>query len=229
MLTIVNGVTSKQVLANEIINLLETMGLDGYFYLGYPVLGGIDGKIKVDALLVSEQTGIVLFDLETLAEENMEDKIQLLDELYNNMEAKLKRYGYLSKRRVLQVPINVLSYAPLYKTKSDEICTSIEEVKEYLESLEWKQGEEYYKKLLEAIQMISQLKKRGGRKNLQKASSRGSKLKAIEDQISCLDKYQSKAVIETVEGVQRIRGLAGSGKTIVLALKVAYLYTTSLK
>ena len=59
MLTIVNGVTSKQVLANEIINLLETMGLDGYFYLGYPVLGGIDGKIKVDALLVSEQTGIV--------------------------------------------------------------------------------------------------------------------------------------------------------------------------
>ena len=87
MLTIVNGVTSKQVLANEIINLLETMGLDGYFYLGYPVLGGIDGKIKVDALLVSEQTGIVLFDLETLAEENMEDKIQLLDELYNNMEA----------------------------------------------------------------------------------------------------------------------------------------------
>ena len=59
----------------------------------------------------------------------MEDKIQLLDELYNNMEAKLKRYGYLSKRRVLQVPINVLSYAPLYKTKSDEICTSIEEVK----------------------------------------------------------------------------------------------------
>ena len=133
MLTIVNGVTSKQVLANEIINLLETMGLDGYFYLGYPVLGGIDGKIKVDALLVSEQTGIVLFDLETLAEENMEDKIQLLDELYNNMEAKLKRYGYLSKRRVLQVPINVLSYAPLYKTKSDEICTSIEEVKEYFE------------------------------------------------------------------------------------------------
>ena len=35
---------------------------------------------------------------------------------------------------------------------------------------------------------------------------------------------QSKAVIETVEGVQRIRGLAGSGKTVVLALKAAYLH-----
>ena len=117
MLTIVNGVTSKQVLANEIINLLETMGLDGYFYLGYPVLGGIDGKIKVDALLVSEQTGIVLFDLETLAEENMEDKIQLLDELYNNMEAKLKRYGYLSKRRVLQCRLMYCLMHPFIKRR----------------------------------------------------------------------------------------------------------------
>lgn len=47
MLTIVNGVTSKQVLANEIINLLETMGLDGYFYLGYPVLGELMEKLKL--------------------------------------------------------------------------------------------------------------------------------------------------------------------------------------
>ena len=31
-------------------------------------------------------------------------------------------------------------------------------------------------------------------------------------------------MIETVEGVQRIRGLAGSGKTVVLALKAAYLH-----
>lgn len=110
------------------------------------------------------------------------------------------------------MPINVLSYAPLYKTKSDEICTSIEEVKEYLESLEWKQGEEYYKKLLEAIQMISQLKKKEVAEKSSEGFVKGSKLKAIEDQISCLDKYQSKAVIETVEGVQRIRGLAGSGE-----------------
>lgn len=39
-----------------------------------------------------------------------------------------------------------------------------------------------------------------------------------------LDNRQSQAVIETVQGVQRIRGLAGSGKTIVLALKAAYLH-----
>lgn len=225
MLTIVRGVTSKQVLAKEVIDILYELNLDGYFYVGYPVLGGIDGRIKVDALLVCKQYGLVIFDLEMSAEENSEEKTEVLDELYNNMESRLKRYAYLSKRRALQIPINVVSYAPRYKEKSEEICTSTEELKEYLNTLNWEQSQEYYIKLLESIQSISQLKRRGNRNNLKKASSRGAKLKSIEDQISYLDKNQSKAVIETVEGVQRIRGLAGSGKTIVLALKVAYLYT----
>ena len=55
-------------------------------------------------------------------------------------------------------------------------------------------------------------------------NSRGAKLKRLEDSIATLDNRQSRAVIETVNGVQRIRGLAGSGKTIVLALKAAYLH-----
>lgn len=40
MLTIVNGVTSKQVLANEIINLLETMGIRRIFLFGLPCFRG---------------------------------------------------------------------------------------------------------------------------------------------------------------------------------------------
>ena len=160
MLTVISGVTSKQVLADEIIEILNSMDLDGYFYLGYPVLGGIDGKIKVDALLVCKQYGLVIFDLEMSAEENIDAKIELLDELYNNMEARLKRYGYLSNRRTLQVQISVVSYAPRYKNGSDEICVSREALKDYLKGLEWEQGKEYYTKLLEAIQMISQLKRR---------------------------------------------------------------------
>jgi superfamily I DNA and RNA helicase len=47
----------------------------------------------------------------------------------------------------------------------------------------------------------------------------------LEDSIATLDHRQNRAVIETIDGVQRIRGLAGSGKTIVLALKAAYLHT----
>lgn len=225
MITVINGVTSKQVLADKLISIVSTLEMDGYFYLGYPVLGGMDGKIKVDALLVCRQCGVVIFDLEMSDADDIDHKITLMDELYNNMEARLKRYSYLSDRRKLQVPINVVCYAPRYRVEEEDILTSDEALKEYLTGLCWKESDSYYARLLEAVQMISQIKKRGHRQYLQNDFSKGSKLKALENQISCLDKEQSKAVIETVEGVQRIRGLAGSGKTIVLALKVAYLYT----
>ncbi|MDR1642991.1 MAG: ATP-binding domain-containing protein [Clostridiales bacterium] len=39
-----------------------------------------------------------------------------------------------------------------------------------------------------------------------------------------LDQNQIRAVTETVDGIQRIRGLSGSGKSTVLALKAAYIH-----
>lgn len=40
-----------------------------------------------------------------------------------------------------------------------------------------------------------------------------------------MDVSQTRAVLESVEGVQRIRGLAGSGKTVVLARKIAHIHS----
>ena len=54
--------------------------------------------------------------------------------------------------------------------------------------------------------------------------SKGSILKSLESEIANLDQWQKHAAIESPNGPQRIRGLAGSGKTIVLALKAAYLH-----
>ena len=59
---------------------------------------------------------------------------------------------------------------------------------------------------------------------MKKLDSKGAILKNIEKNIANLDQWQKKAAIEVPEGPQRIRGLAGSGKTVVLALKAAYLH-----
>ena len=77
---------------------------------------------------------------------------------------------------------------------------------------------------LSAIESISAIRQSRTRRKVTSKGSRGDKLKALETSIATLDNPQSKAVIETVDGIQRIRGLAGSGKTIVLALKAAYLH-----
>ena len=82
----------------------------------------------------------------------------------------------------------------------------------------------YYEKLIEALQKISTMKPKKQRKNVVKESSRGAVIKRIEKQIANLDQWQKKAAFEVPEGPQRIRGLAGSGKTVVLALKAAYLH-----
>lgn len=78
---------------------------------------------------------------------------------------------------------------------------------------------------MSVIQSISTIRKGIKKRTIAKSDSRGAKLQKLEESIANLDNQQSKAVIETVDTVQRIRGLAGSGKTIVLALKAAYLHS----
>ena len=82
-----------------------------------------------------------------------------------------------------------------------------------------------YRETLSAIESISTIRQNRARRTIKQPDSLGARLKELENSIATLDPRQSEAVIETVDGIQRIRGLAGSGKTIVLALKAAYLYT----
>lgn len=74
------------------------------------------------------------------------------------------------------------------------------------------------------MQNLTSLRKATRKRVVTRTNSRGAKLQTLEDTISTLDARQFRAVIQTVDEVQRIRGLAGSGKTVVLALKAAYLH-----
>ncbi|BCW69991.1 ATP-binding domain-containing protein [Arthrobacter sp. NicSoilB8] len=83
---------------------------------------------------------------------------------------------------------------------------------------------EIHERALSALQSMSSIRRSGAVRPVRREDSRGAILKRLEDSIATLDAQQSHAVIETAEDVQRIRGLAGSGKTVVLALKAAYLH-----
>ncbi|MGV7165407.1 DEAD/DEAH box helicase [Xanthomonas citri] len=49
----------------------------------------------------------------------------------------------------------------------------------------------------------------------------------LESEIANFDEKQRRAALSTVAGPQRIRGLAGSGKTVILAMKAAHLHLTN--
>jgi superfamily I DNA and RNA helicase len=160
-----------------------------------------------------------------------------VDNAINNTTSKLIAAKDLVYKRQLLINVEAITYAPLFIDNNDPddddardeldyigLAVNQEDLKRRLGHIEWDNGE-LYEKLLSEIQAVSSLGRGKNRADLKIENSRGSKLKKLENSISTLDQCQSKAVIETVTGVQRIRGLAGSGKTIVLARKIAYLHS----
>ncbi len=144
------------------------------------------------------------------------------------LDVRLKPYPGLKNGRQLKFDIHVVTYCPAKPLHPDSVdpyfVASRGDLLGLVKDFSWDQPEQVYKNLVGAIQVVTSIRAGKQKREPKKPDSRGAKLKRVEDSIANLDQHQSQAVIETVEGVQRIRGLAGSGKTIVLALKVAYLH-----
>ena len=227
LVTIITGTTKKPTSSELLKKFFHSHNeLNGYLYIGYPIIGTVDGAYPIDGLWISPDKGLVIFNL--IEGKNTEGYEEAQDDCANKMEAKLKGYRQLVNKRKLCVEINVITYAPALMHKLDceedyPLCISDNDLQKQIETLKW-ENSGYYEQLVSVIQAISTIRKGKKRREATKPESRGSKLKVLEDSIANLDNQQSRAVIETVEGVQRIRGLAGSGKTVVLALKAAYLH-----
>ena len=227
---IVRGTNQKPVASAELGALLSNSqaNLSGQLFIGYPIIGTSEGSHLIDALWISEDNGIVIFDL--IEGIDVADYTSRQDDSANKLEAKLRAHKDLMHRRELLIPIHTVSFAPAISNPSSHVeeCYALanaESLRVVLEKFNWggTRGE-LYEKALSAIESLSAIRQTRTKRRIKSANSRGHKLKRLEDSIATLDHRQSKAVIETVEGVQRIRGLAGSGKTIVLALKAAYLH-----
>ncbi|MBX3640622.1 MAG: DEAD/DEAH box helicase [Nitrosomonas sp.] len=229
-LNITRGVNKKPVATDALEQSLEILrDVHGEVFTGYPLIATPDGKYSIDATLVSPSKGIVLFDL--IEGPDVGEYAERQDDLANKIEARLKLHRELVKGRQLLVPLSVISFAPGINNIEAAAVENYPLVNEHslaavLNGLNWSDGNnDLYRMTLSAIESLSSIRKSRSKREVHRLDSRGAKLKRLEDSIATLDHRQNKAVIETVEGVQRIRGLAGSGKTIVLALKAAYLHT----
>jgi superfamily I DNA and RNA helicase len=226
----IRGDNGKPVATDLLQKALRTVKhLTGECFFGFPLIATPEGRYFVDATLVSREKGIVLFDL--VEGMNLGDYAARQDDLVNKIEAKLKLHKELVKGRNLIPPLSVITFAPAIETvesltKDFYPLANEKNLAKILEDFSWPDGsDDLYRMTLSAIESLSSIRKSRSKREVSKPDSRGVKLKKIEDSIATLDHRQNRAVIETVDGVQRIRGLAGSGKTIVLALKAAYLHT----
>lgn len=228
-ITIVRGTNKKPAASRALTELLAHRGdLSGELFIGYPIIRTANGGYPIDALLISSETGIVAFDLiEGSSFDNGYPTRQ--DDSANKLEAYLKSHAELVDRRDLLIPIHTISYAPGLSTSGiaddDYPLANDTTLIDRLRRFRWEnRSPNVHSSALSVIQSTSTIRKNRTRREVEREDSRGARLKRLEDQIATLDPVQSKVVIETIDGVQRIRGLAGSGKTIVLALKAAYLH-----
>ena len=224
---IVEGTTQKPASTSELVKLFRSQsGLSGQLFTGYPIVATSEGPYPIDALMVSEDKGIIVFDL--IEGTDRGDYASRQDDSANLIEARLRIHRPLVNGRHLRIPIHTISFAPgvsNQQSSSNHRIAGTDTVLSEINKFSWDSSDKaVFESALSTIESISAIRQSRTRRTLKHDDSKGAKLKNLEESIATLDNPQSKAVIETVAGVQRIRGLAGSGKTIVLALKAAYLH-----
>jgi superfamily I DNA and RNA helicase len=231
VLDIIFGEGSTTVTARALLEALRRLDISGTLYLGYPVLSTADSKVLVDALLVSSSHGLVAFDLSSHLDarptpQQLDDIVERQNQIHASMFNKLNTHRDLRSGRNLAVTVNVISCYPTLDTvieHGDAIACPPDLVSEVILAYP-ELGDGLLRPLNAAIQRVSTLRPPKRRDNVTRAGSRGAVIKQIEREIANLDQWQNRGAIEYANGPQRIRGLAGSGKTVVLALKAAYLH-----
>lgn len=232
-LDVVYGDVTNPLLLRGLVDVLRKLDPVGTLYLGYPVLASADSRVRIDAMLISRQYGFVTFlfgQAPTNGEHGGWEMLrQQQDELYGALESYLGRHASLRAGRKLAFEINTVTLLPSPPPES----AGLQDAEGYYVDLEGLANvlkgltqipEAVQRSLDAAINKVLTIRPAKKRVNVTRDNSRGAKLKVMEKEIANLDQWQKRSAIEVPDGVQRIRGLAGSGKTIVLALKAAYLH-----
>ena len=222
-----DNVHKKEIADSLIRDFLEKHpNIESEVYLGYPIY--IDEvsnrRVSVDIALISK---IGVFIINILSN-SVTDYGLLQDEIYGKVEAKFKKQPFLYKKRKLIFDFYAITYYDGQITPLDDYLLA-KDVNELVSIIEqYKNNEEFsddlYGKILSGIQEAYGINSHEIREGIRE----GTKAYSINLMSSLVEKYgnsQMEAILSDTEGIQRIRGMAGSGKTIVLARKAVELHT----
>lgn len=227
--------------ATSLVAVLEAedqvAGLDdASVYLDFPIYRDADGELVTpQLLLLSPRHGVLIVGMTTIvrpAGTQLEELATTVEQQLNHIYGRLLPSKILPKARTsLKVPVNAVVYAPSLKTDTRieaigevPILVTGAEVIAFLDDVataaplkaEWMREIEA---LIDGTKGLRQPKKRDV--SDPKAPTKGALAMALEAEIATLDHKQKHGAIVGLRGAQRIRGIAGSGKTVILAMKAA--------
>ncbi|WP_082505521.1 DEAD/DEAH box helicase [Deinococcus sp. Leaf326] len=221
------SVNSKnEVAANHLNEILSKMEISGTLFIGHPTIENANDRIDFDAVLVSIEYGVIGFDFNDDTAPTAYDLEEKQTKLHHSLKSLLYSNRLLLERRELAIPVSILTlterqYGDAY-FEDINFC-SPDLLSEKMDSFS-SMDEKFLAPALATLQNTTTLKPPRRRLEAKTEGSRGSILKEIEKAITKFDQWQNRAALETPGSPQRIRGLAGSGKTVILANKAARLH-----
>lgn len=228
MLDLVLGTTGVKPYEKELIEKIRNLGLTGTLYIGYPIVAIADSAIEIDAMLTTKEHGLIAIDTKNFGADpttHLDEIATKQGNIFAALQAKLIEHAALRVGRQLAVSPSILSVHQNtdHQYPDETRLITIDSIPRYIRSLP-AISDQHFKSLNAVIQRSTTMRPKKRRDEVVSPDSKGQVLKTIEKEICNFDAWQKKAAIEVPNGPQRIRGLAGSGKTIVLAQKASYLH-----
>ena len=237
---------NEQLSAKALIKLLEDneerLALeDAIVHHKFPIYIESDSSItSTDVMIISRNYGVLIFKCIESSVRSLPPSISeiLIDieQIYSLIYSKLvKSKNLRTHPRELSIQIKPIIYCfgesceyEQIKDEWDEIevINQDNELYEIFKKIKCDElNENIIHEILSILEGSQSIRKQTDRPIKNSGDeSKGTILDEIEEQIAIFDKDQKRAAIKIFDGPQRIRGLAGSGKTIVLAMKVAMIH-----
>lgn len=232
--------------AETLIRLLEEheheLSLeDAYISHNFPFYADIEeSAISANILLISKHYGVIIF--QCISQRGLNGGVissarEKVEHIYSLIFSKLIKSKVLrAKVNELNTNVSASIFIPNASITDDYqksvgedflITTDYQEIKNFLLSNRTTQQSD--NKLRKEILAILEGSKGIIKPKIRKITeedkvTKGSVLNKVEAEIANFDNEQRSAALFIIDGFQRIRGLAGSGKTIVLAMKAAQIH-----
>ncbi|MCD0169118.1 DEAD/DEAH box helicase [Deinococcus sp. 23YEL01] len=205
--------------------------LDSEIYFSFPLYKNLeDNTIISDITIISENYGVIIIScVDSSTYEDIKKSEFNASEVFSAIYAKLIRNQKLKQGIVnLKIPALGLIYAPNYGEDFASDFKFTRSTKGILDFFKDSQlsdplPSEVMSETFATIEGSKALPKFDPRVSPDEASlkPKGRIADQIENQIALFDHEQKLAYMSIINGPERIRGLAGSGKTVVLAMKAA--------
>lgn len=219
---------NKHTIAENLIHSFQEAypSVQGEVYLGYPIYINevTNDRICVDIALIS-RVGVYIINI---LENPVTDYGTIQDTIYAKVEMKFKKQSFLYKKRKLLFDFQIITYcsATMQEMEDYPLANNNSQLMAFINNnkLEEELSEDLYKKILSGIQEAYGINNHLLRDDV----NEGTKAFSINQMSRLIEVYgnsQMEAILSDTEGIQRIRGMAGSGKTIVLARKAVELHT----